>query len=104
MAHDMAHHLSSACGGLNFVRDRARVLLYRRSADLQIFGRFLATVRDDLEAHLRAFLQAGVTSLFHRRDVDKHVPAAAVRLNEAIALRRIEPLNCSGRHFTSPFE
>jgi len=74
------------------------------SADLQIFGRFLATVRDDVEAHLGAFLQAGVASLFHRRDVDKHVPAAAVRLNEAIALCRIEPLNCSGRHFASPFE
>src|SRR6516164_4707783 len=79
-------------------------LIGERSADLQIFGRFLATVRDDVEAHLRAFLQAGEASLFHRRDVDKHVSTAAVRLNEAIALRRIEPLNCSGRHFTSPFE
>jgi hypothetical protein len=75
-----------------------------RSADLQIFGRFLATVRDDLEAHLRAFLQAGEASPFHRRDVDEHVPAAAVRLNEAIALCWIEPLNCSGRYFASPFE
>jgi len=82
----------------------APCLIGERSADLQIFGRFLATVRNDVEAHLRAFLQAGVASLFHRRDVDKHVPAAAVRLNEAIALCRIEPLNCSGRHFASPFE
>jgi hypothetical protein len=34
-----------------------------RSADLQIFGRFPATVRDDVEAHLRAFWQAGVPGL-----------------------------------------
>ena len=45
-------------------------LIGERSADLQIFGRFLAAIRDDLEAHLRAFLQAGVASLFQRRDVD----------------------------------
>src|SRR5215813_12157811 len=40
-------------------RKPAPCLIGERSADLQIFGRFLATVRDDLEAHLRAFLQAG---------------------------------------------
>src|ERR1700756_2320898 len=75
-----------------------------RSANLQIFGRFLATVHDDVEAHLRAFCQARVAGPFHRRDMDKHVFAAAVGLNETITLRRVEPLHRSGHHFTSPFE
>src|ERR1700732_1046812 len=75
-----------------------------RSADLQIFRRFLATVRDDVEAHLRAFCQAGGTGPFHRRDMDKHVLAAAVRLNETKTLRRVEPLHRPSRHFSSPFE
>jgi putative SOS response-associated peptidase YedK len=39
--------------------------------DLQIFRRFLAAVRDDVEAHLRAFCQAAEAGLFHRRDMDK---------------------------------
>jgi hypothetical protein len=39
-----------------------------RSADLQIFGRFLATVRDDVETHLRAFCQADVAGLGARPD------------------------------------
>jgi hypothetical protein len=73
-----------------------------RSPDLQIFGRFLATAHDDVEAHLRAFCQARIAGLFHRRDMDKHVFAAAVRLNETITLRRIEPLHCPGRHFAPP--
>src|ERR1700682_4829653 len=32
----------------------------------------------------------------------EHVVAAVVRLNEAQALCRLDPLNCSGSHFTSP--
>src|SRR5258708_14189907 len=32
----------------------------------------------------------------------EHVVAAVVRMNEAEALGRVEPLNCSGSHFTSP--
>src|SRR4051794_33716338 len=34
--------------------------------------------------------------------MDKHVLAAAVRLNKSIALRRIEPLHCTCRHVRSP--
>jgi hypothetical protein len=36
--------------------------------------------------------------------MDKHVLAAAVRLNETITLRGVEPLHCPGCHFASPFE
>jgi hypothetical protein len=32
----------------------------------------------------------------------RHIVAAVVRLNEAEAFCRVEPLNCSGSHFTSP--
>src|ERR1700730_9096081 len=69
-----------------------------RSADLQIFGRFLATVRDDVETHLRAFRQAGVASLLDRGDMDEHVFAAGVRLDKPVTLGRVEPLHCPHRH------
>jgi hypothetical protein len=35
-------------------------------------------------------------------DVHEHVVAAIVGLNEAKALGRVEPLNCSGSHLNSP--
>src|SRR4029077_19262756 len=34
--------------------------------------------------------------------MNEHVVAAVVRLNEAEALCGVEPLNCSGSHFSSP--
>ncbi len=39
----------------------------------------------------------------HGADMDKHVLAAAVWLNEAEALCGVEPLNCACSHVSSPY-
>src|ERR1700744_5307957 len=48
--------------------------------------------------HLRDFAQIAKASLLYRRDVDKHILAAAIRLDEAVTLRRVEPLHRTHRH------
>ena len=68
-----------------------------RSADLQIFGRFLATVRDEVEGHLRAFCQAGVdtaTGLKHIARigfdcVDVHTEAVGISQREISLVAKI---------------
>ena len=63
----------------------------------QILRRFLALVRDDVIGDLVALpqLDAGFLDC---RDMDEHVLAAAIRLNKAVALRRVEPLYRTTRH------
>src|SRR5687767_8021115 len=73
------------------------------SLHLQIFGRLLASVRDDFIVHLLALIEGAQTRPFHCRDVHEHIFAAtARRLNKAIALCRVEPLYCSTSHVASP--
>ena len=62
------------------------------------FSRFLAAVRDDVEADLGSLSQAVIAGLLNRRNMDKHVLAAAVRLNEAVTLLPVEPLHGNSRH------
>jgi len=62
-----------------------------RSADLQIFGRFLATVRDDVETHLRAFCQADVAGL-GKPSHDR--PTLRRRFHTALSLWRSSQTSC----------
>jgi len=69
----------------------------------EIFRRFPALVRDNVERDLCALAQVTQPSLLDGRDVNEHVLAAtAVRLDEPVTLRRIEPLHCSARHVRTP--
>src|SRR5688572_14436586 len=61
-------------------------------------GGFLAAVGDHFVFDLRAFIERAQAGLLDRRDVQKHVLAAAVRLDEAITLGRVEPLNSTSSH------
>src|SRR5579871_6195507 len=72
-----------------------------RSLDLEIFRRRLSAVAHDLELDLLTFVEGGQAGLFHSRNVNKNVLSATLRLNEAIALGRIEPLHSTGRHQSS---
>src|ERR1019366_1633765 len=74
------------------------------SADAQILRRFLALVRDDIERDLVALSQVAQARFLDRRDMDEHVLPAVVRLNEAVALRCVEPLYCTARHVRSPWK
>src|ERR1700722_20334153 len=68
------------------------------SLDLEIFRRRLAAVADNLVLDLLAFIERAEAGPLHRRDMDEHILPAALRLDEPVALGRIEPLHCSGRH------
>ena len=51
------------------------------------------------ERNLLAFVERAPACALDGADVDEHVVAAVVRLYEAEALCRVEPLSCSGSHF-----
>src|SRR5271154_7459982 len=74
----------------------------RRSIRAKVSGRLLAAVGDDVIGDLGVIRQAVETGLLDRRDMDEHVLAAAVRLNEAVTLLPIEPLYRPARHNVPP--
>jgi hypothetical protein len=67
-------------------------------ANSQIFRRRLPLVWDFVIADLVAFPQVTQARLLDRGNMDENVLAAAVRLNKAVTLCRIEPLHCTHRH------
>jgi hypothetical protein len=69
----------------------------------QISGGLFAPIGDDFVADLCAFSEWAKSGPFDRGDMDKHVLAAAVRLDEAITLGRVEPLHSTCRHVVSPY-
>jgi hypothetical protein len=71
-----------------------------KSCSLELLSGHLAgpAVASDLEAELLAFLQIAHASALDRGDVDKHILAAVVRLNEAETLGGIEPFYDAGGH------
>ena len=68
--------------------------------NLEVLSRSFAPVRDFLVFDDLPLIETAEAGSFDRRDVDKHISAAAtLRLNEAIALGRIEPLYSAFRHY-----
>jgi hypothetical protein len=61
--------------------------------------RFAGTaVCHDLEGHLLTFAEISNPSPLNGADMDKHIAATGVRLNEAETLGRVEPLHCTHSH------
>src|SRR6266478_5565181 len=73
-----------------------------RSRDLEIHRRCFSAVLFHLILDLLPLVERAQSSTFDCRDVDKHVSAAALRLNKSIALSRIEPFHRAARHCRSP--
>ena len=69
---------------------------------LQIFRALFAFVRDHVITDLVAFAEVIQAGLFNSRDVHENILAAAVGLNKAISLSRIEPLHSTCRHGRTP--
>src|SRR4249919_2287341 len=69
-----------------------------RSFDLQVLRRRLAAVADNFILDLLTFVERAEAGALHCRDMDEHVLSTILRLDEAEALRRVEPLYRSGRH------
>src|ERR671923_487256 len=76
-----------------------RVASLRDDLDVRGLGALRPLAR--LELHLRALGQRLEALAGDLREVDEHVLAAALRLDEAVALRVVEPLDGSGRHLTN---
>src|SRR5262249_31435532 len=67
---------------------------------LQIVGRGFAAalVGHDLISDLLPIIKVAQAGPFDRADMDEHICAAGVRLNEPEAFRCIEPFDCARRH------
>ena len=57
-----------------------------------------ALVLLELEAHALAFVEAGESCTLDSRDVNEHIRAALLRLDEAVALLLVEPFDSTGSH------
>ena len=77
-------------------RRRRRVRLEGLELRRGHFARALVLL--ELEAHALAFVEAGEASTLDSRDVDEHVRAAMLRLDEAEAFLLVEPFNSTGSH------
>jgi hypothetical protein len=74
-----------------------RPKLADRSLDLEVHRRCFAAVLFDLILDVLPFIERAQSSALDRGDVDEHIPAALLRLNESITLGRIEPLHGAAR-------
>src|SRR5262249_43948924 len=72
------------------------------STNLEILRRLFAAIADDLIFNRLTLIERRKAGAFHRGDMDEDVFAAALGLNESVALRRVEPFDSAGRHFSSP--
>jgi hypothetical protein len=69
------------------------------SSDPKVFRRRLAVATvEQLVTDRRAFGEIGQPGLLDRADVNEDILAAVVGLDEAIALRRVEPFDCADSH------
>jgi hypothetical protein len=66
----------------------------------EILCRRLSLIRDFFVFDDLALIQSAETGPLDRRDMDKHIfSAPTLRLNESVALRRVEPLHGAFSHF-----
>src|SRR5262245_29026603 len=83
---------AAALGGRDVVSDPSR------STDLDVLGRLLTTITDNLIFDRLTLIERTKAGTFDSGDMDEHVPAAVLGLNESIALRRVEPFDSAGSH------
>ena len=68
----------------------------------QIFRCALAAVLNDLVLNILAFIERAQPGPLDRGDVHEHILAAALRLDKAVTLGRVEPLHRACSHARSP--
>src|SRR4051812_28145415 len=68
------------------------------SLDLQVLSRVLTAIVHEFILNSLALIQSAQAGTFDRRDVDEHILASTLRLNESIALGWIEPFHVPSRH------
>src|SRR5215510_11673199 len=73
-------------------------MLMQRSTCFEILRRLLAAVADHFIFDRLTLIESGQAGTLDRGDMDEYVFAAALGLNEPIALRRVEPLHGASSH------
>src|SRR5262245_30033450 len=69
------------------------------STHFEIVRRLFAAVADHFIFHRLTLVERAQAGALDRRDMDEYVSAAALRLNESIAFRRVEPFHgATGHH------
>jgi hypothetical protein len=76
-----------AVGSRDTVSDSSRL------TDLQIVRRFLTAITENLIFDRLTLVERTKAGTLNSRDMDEHVSAAVLGLNESIALRRVEPFD-----------
>src|SRR5215831_14539243 len=89
-------------GGFRFSQIGRKVPRATRSLNLEVLRGRLSAVLDEFVLNGLTFVQRAKSGAFDRRDVYEHILPAFLGLDEAIALRRIEPLYGALRHARSP--
>src|SRR5262249_59581756 len=89
-------------GAANLAKQAGSQLGRLRSLDLKVLRGRLPAVLDEFVLNGLSFVQGTKSGAFDCRDVDEHILPAFLGLDEAIALRRIEPLYGALRHARSP--
>jgi hypothetical protein len=90
-------------GGVFIGIERAPLPGRLPSAQAQVLSRhFAAALHDDLVTDAGSFGQVGVARLLNGRNVYEYVLTSVVRLDEAVAFRGVELLNCSLGDFSIP--
>src|SRR5215475_11874364 len=69
-----------------------------RSTDFDVLGRLLTTITDNFIFDRLPLIERTKADTFDSRDMDEHISAAVLGLNESIALRRVEPFDSAGSH------
>src|SRR5262249_25927364 len=69
-----------------------------RSTDLDIIGRLLTAITDNLIIDRLTLIERSKSGTFDSGDMDEHVSAAVLGLNESIALGRVEPFDSASSH------
>jgi hypothetical protein len=69
-----------------------------RSTDLEVVRRLLTAIADNLIFDCLTLVERTKAGTLDSRDMDEHVSAAVLGLNESIALRRVEPFDSASSH------
>src|SRR6516162_7825820 len=80
----------------------SRGRLRLNSFHLELLGRFLATVRHNLIFDYLSLIESAQARAFDSRDMNEHVLASGLRLDEPVSLGWIEPLHSALGHLSSP--
>ena len=74
----------------------------RNLLNFEIFRGLFAAIGNDFVLNVLTFVERAQPGPLHSGDVNEHILAAALRLDKAVTLCRVEPLHSACSHYQSP--